>query len=453
MNTFDGFFLPQIVHSDIEEWRTLDAGRLRVRYPVLTRTQVAAVWLHLLTNRNRVLVHAPVANIVSAIGAAAGQLRANGDETIELVSAATGYSAPVVAETLGRMCDDWSESSLNTLIASELGDARVLDQPVPDAGATDRLTAAFGYPRAFHVFSGNVPGVAVTSLIRSLLVKSATFGKTASGEPVLPVLFARALHQVAPEMAACIALSYWPHDVVTQTAALELADLVVVYGGADAVQSIRSTAPGETRVIVHGPRLSFGLVGTQATARTVRSVATAIAAYDQQGCVSPHVVYVVGDRARARTFAGDVARELRQLAVTLPRGTITPAEAVAIRNARTAAEFAENAELFGSEQEGFSVIYEDTPEFKLSCLNRVLYVKPLSAPADVLQVLPRRDVLQSAALDGFEQSEKAELARALGLSGISRVTSFDRLPWPPMHWHHDGSSPLRELVWWQDIES
>jgi hypothetical protein len=83
----------------------------------------------------------------------------------------------------------------------------------------------------------------------------------------------------------------------------------------------------------------------------------------------------------------------------------------------------------------------------------VLFVKPLSAAAQALEVLPRAGLLQSAAVEGFPENVKAELVRLLGLAGVSRITSFARLPWPPMHWHHDGSAPIRELLRWQDVES
>jgi hypothetical protein len=136
---------------------------------------------------------------------------------------------------------------------------------------------------------------------------------------------------------------------------------------------------------------------------------------------------------------------------------VSTSDAVAIRNARAAAEFggfdSDTAELFGAEPAGYAVIYESDPTFKPSCLNRVLYVKPLPATSSVGKLLPPRRLLQSVAIAGFEDAEKAELIRLLGLSGVSRVTTFAQLAWPPMHWHHDGSTPLGELVVWQDVES
>jgi hypothetical protein len=454
MTGFDGFFIPGLEAGHIKEWRYLDAGALRVRYPVLSEEEVTKIWERLAVNRDSRLIETPVSRIVAAIDAAAARLHSSREEVVPLLSQTTGYSAAVIAETLDHMLADWSAASLNLMLAAELGDARVLDHPIADRDATNKHTAAFGFRKTFHIFSGNVPGVAVTSLIRSLLVKSATFGKTASGDPVLPVLFARALHDVAPDIAGSIAIAYWPHDAhATQRSALDLADAVVVYGGADAVAAVTQAARAAKRIVIHGPRLSFGIVGPDSTDDVARDVARAVAAYDQQGCVSPHVVYVIGAAERARSFARAVATHLGDLATALPRGVLTAEEAVAIRNARTAAEFADAAELFGAESGGFSVIYEASPEFKPSCLNRVLYVKPLADAHEVMVLLPEAALLQSAALAGFPETTKAELARALGLRGVSRITSFARLPWPPMHWHHDGGAPLRELLWWQDIES
>ncbi len=451
-STFDGFFLPELAHGAIREWGSLQSGDLHVRYPILSANQIDGIWTQLSQHRRRMLVRLPVAEIAQAIGKATALLRTESDETIRLVSAATGYSTPVVAETLDHMFADWSEGALLEMLASELDDARVLDHAIPDPHISGKQIAAYGYDKAFHVFSGNVPGVGVTSLIRSLLVKSATLCKTASGEPVLPILFARALQQVAPEIASCIALAYWPHDSETQTCAVAGADVVVVYGGELAVTGVREQARSDAHIVTHGPRVSFGLVGPDAHSETPRSVATAVAAYDQQGCVSPHVVYVVGSPERARSFARDVAQHLHDLGRTHPRGNIIPEEAVAIRNARTAAEFAPSTEIFGSDGDNFSVIFDVAPTFEISCLNRVLFVKPLPAAAQVLDVLPRARLLQSAAVDGFPENQKAEMVRLLGLAGVSRITSFARLPWPPMHWHHDGGAPLRELLWWQDVE-
>ncbi len=453
MNTFDAFFLPGFDSTAVHEWQYLEAAGLRIRWPLLTGDQIEWIFREIRANRSAFLIDTPVADIVMAIDATVARMTEERDQTAQLVSSVTGYTLPVVIETLDHMFEDWRANSLDKLLVSELGDKRVLDRAVPDPRIAGKQNAAFGFNSAFHIFSGNVPGVAVTSLIRSLLVKSATLGKTASGEPVLPVIFARTLHDVAPDIARCLAITYWPGDrEMLLAAAIRQADVVVVYGGADAVANVSRRIAPEQRLVVHGPRISFGIVGEAVDTQVTRDVAHAVSAYEQQGCVSPHVVYVIGGEERARSFARAVAAEMARIAETMPRGVLSAEEAVAVRNARTAAEFGGHAELFGEESADYSVIYESDPGFRVSCLNRVLFVKAVADEREVLRLLPNPGLLQSAAIAGFAEKQKAELARALGLCGVSRITSFDRLPWPPMHWHHDGAAPLRELLWWQDIE-
>ncbi|HEX6065602.1 MAG TPA: acyl-CoA reductase [Longimicrobiales bacterium] len=449
---FEGFHLPGLDVAQIAAWGTLERPGIRVRWPMLEPGNLESVWRHLSSRRERVLLGTPVSEIVSAIDTAVALMEREQPATVELLSSFTGYSREIVAQTLTHMLRDWRADSLHTLLQSEFRDPHALDGPVPDPALPGKRTAVYGYPRALHIFSGNVPGVAVTSLVRSLLVKSATLGKTASGEPILPVLFARALCDVSPALAECLAVTYWPGaSPQLDEAAIRAADVVVIYGGDEAVSSYQRAAAGK-RVVVHGPRLSFGVVGGDHDPSIARDVAHAVAAYDQQGCVSPHLVYVIGDQGAASRFARAVGEELHKLAAALPRGALTAGEAVAIRNARTAAEFADDTELIGSEQDGFAVIVEKDPSFKLSCLNRILYVKAVATIPQVLAQLPAAEHLQSAALAGLNETEKAGLARSLGLAGVSRITSFAQLPWPPMHWHHDGSTPLGELVRWQDIE-
>lgn len=451
----DAFYLPGFDIHAAEEWFQLEQENIRLRAPVLTAGQLQQICATIVANREH-LLRCSVDEIVRSIDAAAGAIHTRIDETTDLLHEFTGYSPEVVRETLDHMFADWRGAELNKMLRAELGDPRALDDPVADPNIKTKRVAAYGYPLAFHIFSGNVPGVAVTSLIRSLLIKSATLGKLAAGEPILPVLFAQQLAQSAPQIAACIALTYWPGGTAElESMAIHSADAIVVYGGETAVRETLAGVTPDKHVVVHGPRLSFGVIGPHANQNVARHVAHAVAAYDQQGCVSPHLIYVVGPEERARTFAQDVAEQLDRLRATHPRSRLSVEEAVAIRSMRAAAEFADahDAALFGAENAGYSVIYERDPVFKLSCLNRVLFVKPIAATRDVPALLPERRALQSAAVEGFSDADEAELIRELGLAGVSRVTSFERLPWPPMHWHHDGSAPLRELLYWQDIET
>jgi hypothetical protein len=304
----------------------------------------------------------------------------------------------------------------------------------------------------------------VTSLVRALLVKSASLAKTAAREPVLAPLFARALAEADPDLGECMAVTYWAGgDVASERAATQNAEAVVFYGGADPAREIRERLPPGVTLIEHGPRISFGIVmgealSDRASASVLAaSVARATATFDQQGCVSPQLVYVEdGAAVSAREFAALMAEALQAEAVSLPRGPLSPAEAAAIHDLRASAEFraiaGEDVDVFGSRDTSATVIFEANTAFAASPLNRVLRIKPIADIGLLPGLLtPARHLLQTAAVAGPPGRIEA-LAPRLVAVGVTRITSFAEMPFPPPFWHHDGRGPLGELLRWADLE-
>ncbi len=465
----DCFWLPGLQEGDVTTWETRELGDVGIRWPVLRPEALRRVLAAIADARQGELARAPVADIVAAIDAAAARLADPADPLRATAEAAlppvTGYSPPMVRLVLDRMAADWRAPALERLLRAELGDPAVLDGFAPGSGAgARRLVRATGPQLAFHVFAGNVPGVAVTSIVRSLLLRSATLGKTTSGEPVLAPLFARALDSVAPGIAAALAVTCWPGGtVVLEDVALAAADAVVVYGGQEPLRQLGARARPGTRFLDHGPRYSFGVVGREALGRgsasaVAEAVARAVATFDQQGCVSPHVVYAEeGGEIDPPAFAGLVAGALAALEDELPRGRISGGDAAAIHQARGSAEFRAIAgaavQVHAGPGTSFTVAYDADPAFAISCLNRFLWVKPVPELLQVVRhVSPYRAFLQTVAVAGAGERLQA-LASALGAAGATRITTFAAAPWPPAEWHHDGRGPLVELLRWTDLEA
>lgn len=473
--TFDAWYLPGVDvepgagAGDAGETRaleTLETGTLTCRYPTPTPDLIGTT-VQQLREAGRALRDRPVAELVEVVDAAAARLLDHNDplraEALERLAAATGYAPEMATLVLDRMAGDWRADRLRSLLTAELGDPTVLDGfRADDRG---RSTRAYGPALAFQVFAGNVPGVAVTALVRALLVKAPSLGKLASGQPVLPVLFARAVASVDADVGRALAVTYWPGGAGdAEWRVLEAADAVIVYGGQEVVASYRERTPHTTRLVIHGPRFSVGLVAREALETdleaTARDVARAVAVFDQRGCVSPHAVWVeTSSSASALDFAEALADALEAVEASLPRGEISAAEASAIQQARAAAEMKGHApdrpatRVLAGTGTRWTVIYDEEPAFVPSCLNRVVRVHPIDHLHEAPDLLaPAGRLLQSVAVAGPD-SARLELADALARIGTTRITTFARLPWPEPAWHHDGGEPLRELLRWVDVEA
>jgi hypothetical protein len=442
------------------------------RETVIEQDGVAAVSVRLPPNRIRELCQAlvaarhalmtePLSRTIDAIDAAARSLldpagAARGD-VLRGLSAFTGLSAPMAEHVLDRVAADWLAPAMQRLVTAELGGAEAIEDFIvrPD-GSRSRAVAP---PLGLHVFSGNVPGVSVTSMVRALLVRSAVIGKPAAGEPVLAPAFARLLADVDPLVGACCAVIYWPGgDTDTEAAVLAHAELVVHYGGEQAIESLRARAAPDTRFVEHGPRVSFAVVSADAAPDAAVDLATAVALFDQQGCVSPQSAYVVGEPQDALAFAARVAAELDRIARSMPRGRLTAAESAAIHDFRTRAEFRAIAggdvHLWIGPALSYTVIYDDDPTFSGTCLNRTLTIRSVASVQQLLSLVsPAARFLQTVGIAGFEPPEVRALAAALGEMGATRVAPIAAMPWPPATWHHDGRGPLLELVRWVDLET
>jgi hypothetical protein len=454
---FDAWWLPDACPELTLE--TLRVGDVECRYPRPT-PELLECTVRALRGQRQKLAQRPVAEIVSVLDAAAARLADPGDELRReaetLVTAATGYSPPMTRLVLDHMAADWRADALDRLLTAELGAPEVLDTFT--SVGRDRRARAYGPRIGFHVFAGNVPGVAVTSLVRSLLVKAPVLGKLASDQPILPVLFARALASVDPDMARALGVTYWPGGLIdAEWRALQSADLVVVYGGKEAVASYRERVP-QGQLIVHGPRFSAGLVDRDALvdADLPLHLARAVAAFDQHGCVSPHSVWVEDpDGYETDTFADELAEAFRAVEQELPRGRVSQAEASVIQQERGVAEmrgYDGAVRVLASEGTAWTIVVDHEPVFRPSCLNRFVRIHPIDSLEQAVHLLaPVGEGLQSVAIEAAPERRLA-LADALARAGATRITTFQRLPWPPPDWHHDGHGPLRELLHWVDLE-
>ena len=380
-------------------------------------------------------------------------------EALARLPASSGLSSRVCETLLDGMAADWTAARLRELVTIELGEPPALDVPVVRGEGT---TLAVGPALCVQVAAGGVPGVGVTALLRSLLVKAPTLLKAGRGDVVLPSLYTRALAEVDRALAESVAVAYWPGDSRAHLhAALTRADVVVAYGSDESVAAVRALAPVTARVVTYHHRISVGLVGREALSReavrvVAADVAAAVAAYDQRGCVSPQIVYVEeGGALPPAGFAARLASALGEAEALWPSATLEPADASRLQQVRGTAEMVALSS-GGSVHHGggaaWTVTFEPRDVPAMAAAGRFVRVRPIDDAAELPRTLGALAAhLQTVGVAGLGDRLE-ELTRALGGVGASRVAPFRAVPFPPPWWHHDGRGPLLDLVRWVDLE-
>ena len=365
----------------------------------------------------------------------------------------TGLSPEMIRYTLPFIFREYRAPRLSALLQDELGSLAVLD----DFSSNRRVVS----PRLIsHVLASNLPGAGLDGLIFSLLIKSATLVKASSSASLLPLQFARSLAEVDPELATSLAVVTWPGGKTSlEEIAFSRADVVIASGSEQTLTAIRPRVRGQ--FIGYGHKVSFSIIAKEALADTTevaRQAAYDVMLFDQQGCLSPQMIYVEqGGSISPNEFALHLSQALAHWEHIVPRGRIPQEASVAIRRVRDETEWqalaGKESVLYASPHgTEWTVMYEADPAFVPSPLYRTIRVKPLMTFAQLNELLlPWRPHLEAVGV-AISPERLSGLAAMLGQTGISRVCPIGTLQTPPLSWRHGGRPRIADLVRWVEIE-
>jgi len=377
--------------------------------------------------------------------------------------AETGFSEMTLARGLDAFFREFTAENLAALIEQDLGHVERLDRFATDR-ASRTAALARGPELLVHIAAGNIPNPTILSIVLGFLTRSAQFVKCARGTSLLPRLFAHSIYEVEPKLASCLEIAEWAGgSEALETPLFAEAECVTATGSDATLAAIRPRLPSRVRFVGYGHRVSFGYVSAEALARfelkkTLQHAAADVVAWNQLGCLSPHLFYIEhGGTVAAEKFAEMLAQELADLESTEPRGPLAVGDAANIASKRdfyaVRAAGSNDTRLWQSEAStAWTVVYEADPQFQLSCLNRFVYVKPA---ADLTEALRHAESVRGlVSTVGIAASgEKAQqLALQLARWGVTRVCPLGRMQNPPLTWRHDGRPALGDLVTWTDWE-
>ena len=379
----------------------------------------------------------------------------------------TGFSAATLATGLDNFFRQLTGENLEALLTQELGPAHRLDAfcASNSDSRTRRLALATGPELLGHITADGVPNAAFMAIILALLTRSAQFIKCSRGGAFLPRVFLHSLYRSEPKLAACVEIAAWRGgSAELEQALFTQCDAVTATGTDDTLAAVRRALPPRVRFAGYGHQVSFGYVTREAVTswrakKIIAAAAADVIAWDQLGCLSPHVFYVEDNGVGyALNFAEQLALELARREAAEPRGKIAAADAAQIATRRAIYEVrsAHAPEMTrhwcSPDSTAWTVIYEADARFALSCLNRFIYVKPV---LDVNEALRGADAVRdhtSTVGLAAQEHELETLAKQFARWGATRLCPLGQMQNPPLAWRHDGRGLFGDLVRWTDWE-
>ena len=387
---------------------------------------------------------------------------------LELGPAQTGFSRETLARGLDNYFAQLTRDNFHALLVQEFGDVKRLDAlcATPVEQKQNRMAILNAAEFQVHIAAGNIPNPSLMSMVFGLLARSAQFVKCASGSSLLPRLFAHSIYDFDPKLGACLEVAEWRGgNAALENALFAGADCVTATGNDETLAAIRPQLPLKVRFLGYGHRVSFGFVAGEdlfgsSAKKIVARGADDVVAWNQLGCLSPHVIYVqLGGEVSPDQFAGLLADELDKREKSEPRGELSVELAANIASRRgiyeiRAAHSPETTRHWCSKDStAWTVVYEADAHFQMSCLNRFVYVK---AVADLTAMLQGADDIRgkvSTVGIAVPDDKAQEIATQLARWGATRVCPLGQMQNPPLTWRHDGRPTLGDLITWTDWET
>jgi len=244
-----------------------------------------------------------------------------------------------------------------------------------------------------------------------------------------------------PQMTRLLHEAGAPFEIVSELRPAA-GDQVWAYGSDETLANVRATLPARVTLHAHGSGFGIAVVSASST-NEIEAAALALARdvvpFDQRGCLSPRVAFVLGELETARAFARAVSEHLASFAEQVPRGRLSGDESGAERRYRDLAAY--SGELFAGREYAVS-LRQDVP-------SEPLLVPPVGRNVHVVggaDATARLRGMRAAVTSVGVFGEPGLRGRIADLLPTARVSVLGAMQKPPLDGPVDRRASAESLV-------
>lgn len=387
-------------------------------------------------------------------------------KTIAILPELIRFHPTMIKIGLDALCSLLKAEHINKKLSLELGGREYLDQWSYSANMEGYLLAQpLGI--ILHVAPGNVFVSAVDSLIHGMITKNINILKLSKSDPIFPLLFAESLKEVDNYgilSSAFAIVDFKGGNKLIEREFKKRCNGIIVWGGEETVLAYRKELPVTTKLIEYGPKYSFGIITeagfkSQTIDNITQKVAKDIVLWEQRACSAPQVIFIENsnnEQTIIEEFIKSLSSALEKQSEILPQGELSIDEAVEITKVRETGKFQEIFEegkiSYSQGNTNWTIIYEKSPDYRLSPLNRTIYIKSFHNLEEILGPMSGfGGYLQTAGILASPQ-ETTSIAKRLVSFGCTRITEIGNMGEGKIGAPHDGTYQFEQLIKWVSIE-
>ena len=356
-------------------------------------------------------------------------------------------------------------TNLEALIQESLhGDIRFLDHFIDVHTLNKKMMV---HPRGIitHWLAGNVPVLGMISLIQGIITKNTNVIKLPRVNGlVLPLMASQIVNfnfisddiiiKGKDLLKSCLFVYCDKNDKNGQESLSLNSDIRVAWGGREAVETVMSLPRKYgTDDVIFGPKYSFAAIGRNSFIESelkdiTYKLAMDISVFEQQGCNSPHTVFIEkGGKISPLDFSKALATSMQDVLKRMPKNPVSADEAYAIVYTRS--EYSFSGQVFSSKGTEWTVIYSEEKGLAKACYQRIIFVRPVNNLSEILNYIEEK-AHQTIGLC-INEGEKNEFAKRATEKGIERITELGKMSYFDYPW--DGMFPINRFVRWVSLSS
>ena len=377
------------------------------------------------------------------------------------------FSLPMINETFKLVSKILDKKELYKRLSLEMFYPYALDN-IMERYNYDGYIKAYPKGVVLHIGAGNVFLGILDSLVCGMITKNVNIVKVSSQGSNFMNVFAMAVKDVDKKgvVARSFAILHWTSGKrnIEEVFAKNV-DAIMVWGGYDSVDSYKKMAGINTDVFAFGPKTSFGIlfedyIDKNGYDEVAKKIVVDCAMWDQSACSNMHDLYIVCLKENREKIVKNLMQSLKKAFVEFskkfPSGKLSDDEKVEITKARELAKVDKSfgeADLISSfPNSEYTIIYEKDSSYRISPLNRVLYIKTVDDIYQIKRIIkPYHDYIQTVGIGGDILKRKMIL-KEFANTGAVRFTELGEMTMGKTGAPHDGKFVLSNLVNWVSLE-